>query len=213
MGDRDGPRLTTRERRRPEIKARLLDAVEHLTGSGEPYADISVQRLASRAGISRATFYLYFAEKKSLLGAWLEDAGSSLRDEATAWLAGDGVSEGRLREVLDRAAMAYRAHTALIEAVYNEAARDAETREALSTLSRGVVDALCEHVERGQRDGWIDPALLPAETAAWLVWSLESGLRDLIAPSPADAVASLVDAQTGMWWHVLYADAADHRDD
>lgn len=209
MADGGAAPVTRRETRRQEIKQRLLDAIEHLTADGESYATVSVDRLAAHAGISRATFYLYFSEKKALLNAWLEDVRGHLNEVLAAWpeVVGADVTRHDVELGLRRLATVYRAHATLIEAVYNEAARDSGTRDVLERLVWDSIAALRVQIERGQQEGCMDPALLPGETAAWLIWSLQSGLRDLVAPSTEAETALLVDAHAAIWWHVLYAAA------
>lgn len=198
---------SVRERRRPEVRARLLTAIEELTSGGESYNDVSVERLASSAGIARATFYLYFPEKSALLGAWLEDAGADLMAALMRWRALDETSTSEdLLDVIQGVVAVSSPGASLLEAVHAEAAREVTLRESLGDLVRRATEGLAEHIEDGQSGGWIDPSILPLETAAWLVWALQSGLRDLLHQD-ARASAPLVTAYVEMAWHVLYTDA------
>ena len=45
-----------RVQRRAENLAKLLDALEALLAEGESFTEVSVERLAARAGVSRSTF-------------------------------------------------------------------------------------------------------------------------------------------------------------
>ncbi|MGA3253246.1 MAG: TetR family transcriptional regulator, partial [Mycobacterium sp.] len=49
-----------REQRREQLERRLLDATERLMSEGASFTEISVDRLSTEAGISRASFYIYF---------------------------------------------------------------------------------------------------------------------------------------------------------
>jgi AcrR family transcriptional regulator len=71
-----GPRRATR----PETPSKgdrrerdLLDAAGRLLGSGE-FGGASVTDIAGEAGLSRASFYFYFASKQALLASLLDDA-------------------------------------------------------------------------------------------------------------------------------------------
>ena len=52
-----------RQERREQIERRLLDATERLMADGASFTELSVDRLATEAGISRASFYIYFEDK------------------------------------------------------------------------------------------------------------------------------------------------------
>ncbi|HEY5854151.1 MAG TPA: helix-turn-helix domain-containing protein, partial [Aldersonia sp.] len=58
---------TTRAQRRAAIEQAMLAATERLMESGTSFTELSVDRLASEAGISRPTFYVYFEDKGDVL--------------------------------------------------------------------------------------------------------------------------------------------------
>src|SRR5947209_6331519 len=69
-----GPRVPSTTRRpsssrdrRAAIEARILAALEELLRAGASFTELGVERIASAAGISRSTFYLYFTDKTDLL--------------------------------------------------------------------------------------------------------------------------------------------------
>jgi AcrR family transcriptional regulator len=65
---RRSPRSDEKRRaRRAAVQARVRDATEDLLREGNNYAEMSIETIAARAGISRTTFYDYFADKRELL--------------------------------------------------------------------------------------------------------------------------------------------------
>lgn len=62
-----GHRSVGREQRREQMERRLLDATERLMRDGASFTELSVDRLSGEAGISRASFYIYFEDKGHLL--------------------------------------------------------------------------------------------------------------------------------------------------
>lgn len=54
-------------RRREATQTALVDATRRLLLSGETYSSLYVERIAQEAGVSRATFYLNFADKKEVM--------------------------------------------------------------------------------------------------------------------------------------------------
>lgn len=191
--------------RQEAIRERLLAAVEEVTAGGDSLGDVSVERLAKAAGISRATFYIYFADKGDLLKAWFEQIVDVLMDAAGAWWQLDAEATPEdLRAALAGIVATYRPHATLIAAVYDEAAYDPAVREQVARLVHGGIAGLQAHIERGQRDGFIDPGLLAPETAAWLGWMVERGLRNIAGPAPEGEVDALIDANADVVWHTLY---------
>jgi AcrR family transcriptional regulator len=194
-----------RERRRSDIRERLLAAVEKLAADGESYANVTIERLATTAGLSRATFYIYFEGKGDLLRAWFGEALRELAAACASWLeVGPGSSQADVRAALARIIDSYRARSALMAAVSDEGTQDSSLRDQLSEAIDRSTAALRSQIERGQQEGWIDPDLLPVETAAWAIWMLERGLTQVVPHATDDKVAALVDTLADMGWHTLY---------
>ena len=196
-----------REDRRSEVRDRLLAAVERLLETGESYTELSVERLTSEAGISRSTFYVYFADKGDLLRSWFEHLNEELQDPAARWWQLDGDStKDDLRAAISQILNTYRPHTKLMATVYDAASYDPDIRQEVETTMSRNVAALRKHIKEGQREGWIAPDLRPAETAEWLMWMAERGQHRLIARADGDdEVERLIDAYTDIVWHTLYA--------
>src|SRR4051812_44749412 len=79
-----------RQQRREQMERRLLEATERLMGDGASFTELSVDRLASEAGISRASFYIYFEDKGHLLRRLATQVFSDLASAGERWW---GVSE------------------------------------------------------------------------------------------------------------------------
>src|SRR2546423_14757803 len=76
--------------KRAEIEARVLEATEGLLGEGASYTDLSVERIATRAGISRTAFYFYFHDNRELPIRLTEAAAKRLYAEGDAGGTGQG---------------------------------------------------------------------------------------------------------------------------
>ena len=66
------------------------------------------------------------------------------------------------------------------------------------------IAGLRAHIRRGQSAGFVDPALLAAETAAWLTWMAERGFHQLVRGASDAQVERLVDAYARIVWNTLY---------
>jgi TetR/AcrR family transcriptional regulator, ethionamide resistance regulator len=196
---------TQRAQRREDIRGRLLRVVEDRVAGGESYANVSIDQLATVAGISRATFYSYFADKGDLLRAWLAAALEELDAACNGWRAmPDRPSREDVHAAVVPILEKYRGLSALMSAVIAEATRDGSLRADVSRATAGARKALREHIERGQVTGVVDPRLLAPETAGWLMAMLERALMQTATASPKSLRAQAA-ALSDVVWHVLYA--------
>ena len=76
--------------KRAAIQAAVLEATEALLAEGTPYADLNIERIAKRAGISRTSFYFYFRDKRELLTRLTADVAELLYQQAEIWFSGTG---------------------------------------------------------------------------------------------------------------------------
>jgi AcrR family transcriptional regulator len=195
--------------RRDEVRARLLTAAEALFGQGETFAGLTVDRLISEAGLSRSTFYTYFADKTELLQELAADVLEELFDAATHWWERDRIpSRDELHEGTRRIIVAFVKHRVIMRAMSDAAATDATIREQWTTLMKQSAGLVTRHISRGQEAGFIDPALDPESTGTWLNWAAESSLTRLIAPSDPDDVERWHTVMTDLYWNLLYGGAA-----
>lgn len=204
-----GPtRKSLRARRRDDARARLLEIVQRLLEAGETFNEISVERLAAEAGISRTTFYVYFEDKSDLLRAWFTDVTHQLNDAAAGWWSlGPGACREDLRDALARIVHSYRPHTTLMAATHDAVGYDAGARQLVIDAMNDYVSGLRRHIKAGQAAGFIDRSLPAAETAYWLQWMAERGLHQIPLDADEHEIERLIDAYTGIVWNALYAPA------
>lgn len=203
---RNGKKRLDSKQRRREIRNRLLAAIDSLAAEGETYSTVSVEKLATAAGISRATFYIYFEGKADLLQAWFVETLEDLAAAAEGWWTlGADATQDDLAAALDAVMDVYLGQGGLMAAINDEATQNDDLRSTLSGAIQRGIDGLREHIERGQAEGFVDPALLAPETAAWLVWLIERGLNQVLATVDAEQSALLRRNLTSMIWNVLYA--------
>lgn len=191
--------------RSDEIRARLLEVVERLVANGEGFTEISVERLVAEAGMARSTFYVYFEDKGDLLRAWFSEITDELRDAADGWWQlRPPLTHEHVHRALATIVERYRPHTPLMAAVYDTAAYDPSVRELVDTMMAENTAGLRRHIRLGQQQGFIDPALLPRETAAWLTWMAERGFHRLVRDATDAEFQRLVNAYSRIVWNTLY---------
>jgi TetR/AcrR family transcriptional regulator, ethionamide resistance regulator len=193
-----------RQERREQIERRLLDATERLMREGASFTELSVDRLSTEAGISRASFYIYFEDKGHLLRCLAVQVFGDLAAGAERWW---GVARPDPNDV--RAAMvgiieSYRRHQAVLVALNEMAAYDPETGQTYRDLLTAISARMTRVIEDGQADGSIRPELPAATTASALVWMVERACQQNLPTKPRDYDAELADTLTEIAWGALY---------
>ena len=164
--------------KRAAIEAAVLRATEELLSEGASFAELGIERIATRAGISRTAFYFYVRDKRELLVRLTEEVSGQLYEAADTWWSG----ESDLRTALAAIAELYRRHGALLRAVVEVSTYD----EEVAVFWRGLVGRFAEATrQRIEAEGG-EPALAGA-TAFALVWMVErSFYQQLVQGSPVD---------------------------
>jgi TetR/AcrR family transcriptional regulator, ethionamide resistance regulator len=195
----------SRQERRLALERRLLDATEKLMGEEKlSYAGLSVDRLATAAGISRASFYIYFEDKEDLLRRLAERAVDEVGDAARNWWqAAERDNPEDLRLAMKAILATYRRHELILSAVVETSAYDERVAEVFNELINGIRDATREVIERGQARGLIRP--LPVnEVAGALTWMVERVCYQMVRNSPPDNDDTLAAVLTQIVWGSLY---------
>ena len=177
--------LGRQSEKRVAIERSVLRATEELLGEGASFAELGIERIATRAGISRTAFYFYFRDKRELLVRLTEEVNAELMAAADTWWSGTA----DLRTALHAIADLYREHGALLRAVVEVSTYD----EEVAAFWRGMVgrfaDATRERIEAEDAD---IPS--PAATAFALVWMVERAFYQQRVQGEPVTVDELVDS-------------------
>ena len=183
----------------------ILTTAEQLLAE-RPLSAISVDDLARGAGISRPTFYFYFASKDAVLLTLLDRVVAEA--DAATQDAFRGRPQGR-RDGWRRAITAYydtfRAHRALTLAWAEARFTNAEVRELWARVFEGWVHRCAEAIEAERQRG-AAPAGPPARDIAVALNSMNE--RVLYATFSGDGPAvdegDVVDVLLGVWLTAVY---------
>jgi AcrR family transcriptional regulator len=207
-----GHRGVGRAQRREQMERRLLDATERLMRDGASFTELSVDRLSSEAGISRASFYIYFEDKGHLLRRLADRVFGDLTDGARSWWSVAGRHDpDDVRTAMSRIIATYRRHQAVLVALNEMAAYDPLTAEAYRELLTGISEQLTRVIEGGQADGSIRPGLVPLTTASALTWMVERACQQNLPAKPPDYDAELADTLAEIVWGALYLKPTSER--
>ncbi|MCU0314324.1 MAG: TetR/AcrR family transcriptional regulator [Solirubrobacteraceae bacterium] len=199
----EGRRETPSTAKRAAVQASVLRATEELLAEGNSYADLGIEKIATRAGISRTAFYFYFADKRELLQRLTEEINALLFEQANVWFSGAGDPRQEIRTALANIAALYREHAVLMRVIVEVATYE----ERVATFWRSTLGRFVDATERRileERAAGRTTSANPRATAFALTWMTERTLyQDLVqeGPIPHD---ELVDALTGIWLRGVY---------
>jgi AcrR family transcriptional regulator len=194
-----------RQERREQIERQLLDATERLMADGTSFTELSVDRLATEAGISRASFYIYFEDKGHLLRNLAGQVFADLSEAGERWW---GVAE-RHDPADAKAALAgivagYRQHQPLLVALNEMAAYDPLVGSTYQEILSAISARFAAVIERGQADGVIRRELSPATAASSITWMVERACQQNLPGSPSSFDTELAETLTQIAWAALY---------
>ena len=191
--------------RRVESERELLEAAHALLAEGGSLNELSVERIATRAGRPRTAFYLYFADKTELLMRLTETVAGELYHEAESWWSGAGGSS-EMRGALTRILTTYRSYDVLLRTVVEVATYD----ERVGEFWREVVGRFIT----ATRDRLVADGSLPGTARAkafGLVWMTERSCYEQIARGSASSDPELIEALVEIWERSVYGSPSAPR--
>jgi AcrR family transcriptional regulator len=197
-----------RQERREQIERRLLDATERLMADGASFTELSVDRLATEAGISRASFYIYFQDKGHLLRRLTGQVFDDLAKDGDRWWS---VAQRRrpadVRGAVTAIIASYRRHQPLLLAINEMAAYDAMVGANYNEVLGDIATRMAAVIEQGQQDGAIRADLPAATTASSLTLMVERACHQNLPGRPQSYDAELATTLTQIIWGALYLEA------
>lgn len=172
---------------------------------GASFTELSVDRLATEAGISRASFYIYFEDKGHLLRRLASQVFGDLSAAAARWW-----SVTARRDPADvHAAMtaiiaAYRQHQPVLVALNEMAPYDSAVGQTYRELLAEVSESFQAVIVEGQNAGTIRRQLSPETTAHTLVLMVERTCQQNLPSKPSSFDTELAAVLTEIVWGALY---------
>ncbi len=185
--------------KRAAIEASVLAATEALLEEGATFAELNIERIATRAGISRTAFYFYFRDKRELLVRLTGEVNGELMAAADTWWSGDSDPRAALQLIAD----IYAAHGRLLRAVVEVATYDEDVARYWRALVGRFVDATRERIEAEQAAGHAAPGPAHATSFA-LYWMAERSFYEQRLQYVPVAPAELVEALATIFERAIY---------
>jgi TetR/AcrR family transcriptional regulator, ethionamide resistance regulator len=203
----------SRSRRTPKISGdererAILAAFEDLLGDRALH-EISIDDIARGAGISRPTFYFYFASKEAVLLSLFERMiadGDARRGDTLDRIAED--PPARLRESLTAFFEVFQAHRAVTLAGADARATSAEVRAVWSAIMERWVGEVADAIA-GERARGAAPGGVPARDLAISLLLMNERVHQtaFARHEPALAEDDVVDVLVPIWLAAIYGTA------
>jgi AcrR family transcriptional regulator len=205
------PTRPSRARRTPRVtgderEQAILETLERLLAE-RPFHDISVDDLARGAGISRPTFYFYFASKEavllSLVDRMLTQARTD-RGDALDHLAEDPAEA--LRVSIGAFFDTFRAHRDVTLAIQDASVTSADVRAVWSRAMQGWVDEAAGAIEAERKRG-AAPKGLPARDLAMALLAMNERMltATFARQDPYLDESRVLDVIVELWMRAIYA--------
>lgn len=189
----------------------IYAATAHLM-EGAVFNDISVAQILTEAGVSRTTFYFYFASKFTVLSGLLSRAMDDIFETVQPFLSrsADDAPEAALERSIRQVTQAWRRHRLVLRAVNHHWQTEAELQTLWLDVVERFVVAGAQEIDRERQEGMIASPVSSRALAATLFWGTERILHiagmgvESTLPDEEAAVPSLV----AMWRGTLYGHGA-----
>ncbi|MCW3016786.1 MAG: TetR/AcrR family transcriptional regulator [Solirubrobacterales bacterium] len=189
--------------KREAVQSAVLAATEELLTQGASFADLNIEKIATRAGISRTAFYFYFKDKRELLVKLTEDVTTDLYEQADVWFSGQGEPRIEIRAALSRVAELYASHAALLRVIVEVSTYEEEVAVFWRGLLSRFIDATASRIRAEQAAGNA-PAGDPGATAFTLVWMCERTLYQQVVQQQPFAAVTLAETLESVWMRAIY---------
>jgi AcrR family transcriptional regulator len=185
---------------------RILREAEALLAA-RPLGSISVDEIAAAAGISRSSFYFYFASRQALVRALGDQAQAEVFASAERWLnrTDEPPAEVVARALADNLAL-WRTRGPVLRALYDMRNSDPDSAALWRAIARRYVEATAAQIEREREAGVAYPAPPDArQLAAALTGMNLRAFYDASQRSPlAQGDSELVQTLTTVWMRAVY---------
>jgi TetR/AcrR family transcriptional regulator, ethionamide resistance regulator len=189
--------------KRAAVESAVLEATEGLLADGASYPELRIERITSRAGISRTAYYFYFRDKRELLMRLTEDVTERLYAEGDIWFSGQGDPTDELGRALRNVAVLYREHGNVLRAIVDAASGDEEVARFWHEIIDRFVAATQERIEAEHGAGRVGVGD-PRAAAFALCWMTERTFHQQFVLGEPVAQDALVEALCGIWARAIY---------
>ncbi|MGQ0624001.1 MAG: TetR/AcrR family transcriptional regulator [Sporichthyaceae bacterium] len=214
IGEVARPGEVSNKRNTPRINARksgeklIFEATERLLRE-VPVRDLSVEQILEESGVSRRTFYVYFASKYGVIMRLAEAVVRDISETLEPLLARPAGEHGpdALRRAVDAGCAVWAGHADVLRAVVEHWQEVDDLREAWLGALGQVAAAMSAEIDRERAAGAAQPGPDSLALAWSLIWAsanvLHFGLLGQVSGLPKSP-RQLVDPICAMWMGAIY---------
>ncbi|MBJ7353243.1 MAG: TetR/AcrR family transcriptional regulator [Thermoleophilaceae bacterium] len=175
-----------RRLRRAETEQRILDGTIELLDAGASLAGLSVNRIVEASGVSRATFYLHFADKRALVQRLGETELFAFRAATESFFEHPQAGRDELAQTVDQLVALWRSHAGVLSSLIEMAEYDADSHETWQAIIHAIADSMAPAL-RERRPELDEPMVLTL--AEIIAWTGERALHQMVGRDATDAQA------------------------
>ncbi|GGJ63940.1 TetR/AcrR family transcriptional regulator [Streptomyces brasiliensis] len=191
--------------RRAATRAQLMATLGRLLDAGEPFTEISVQRIIEEAGVSRATFYAHFHSKSDILVRLTDELRESLLELARRWEPGAGADGAdRFARFFVEVISIHRPHQGVLTAVREAASYDPEVSDFYTADLEGFDEAVLKTLLSEQAAGSTPADLDAAAASRIIVWGGNQAIAHHISVDDGGGDAAFARELGRIWWYGAY---------
>lgn len=187
-------------KRREASRADILTGTRRLLAAGGAVASLSVDRIVTEAGVSRATFYVCFPDKHAVVARLAQESLSWREHVHAEVLAAPDLTRAQLDDLLLSIVRHWYADRDVLGAIVELAEHDPAMRAAW----RGAITEIADQAAEQFRVRWRrsrDRLDNPEAVAAVFTWMLERSCHQLVTdPDSAETIAL---AMSEVLWRTL----------
>ncbi len=174
----------------PEIQSGAIDslvsAFERLLAQGESFTTLSVEQLATEAGIARATFYLHFRNKGELVRHLMASVEKEIRQAARVSLSDiDNFGRSDFLRFMRAAVDIHHRHRAAIRAMVEVSSYDPEVAQVYQSFMEHIASDTRRVIEKLKVNKRHHPAVT-TEIADILSWAAERSCSQMLPDNASE---------------------------
>lgn len=201
----EGQRRSARPQQRGELRRQaILRALEEQLAESA-LADISIEQITQRAGVSRSAFYFYFSTKNVAVAGLLVDRFTRLRDWAWPLLTSQEPTTDRWRKLLTWIVEEWSTQPQMFLAVIDARNADPAARALWEDWISLFVDDLVTFIDHERTRGRAPAGPAARSLASTLTALNQQALENHLRSSPAPGAAhELIGVLTHIWVSSIY---------
>jgi len=187
--------------RRDATEQKILDGTSRLLDAGASLAGLSINRIVEEAGVSRATFYLHFPDKRTLIARLAETELMEFERVTDPFFEDPNAGREEMARVFDDVIQLWRDHAGVLSSLVELAEYDADSRVAW----QAIIEAIGTRTTVAIRER--RPELSASEAATLgqvIAWAGERSCHQMIGRDSSEADARRVSkALTEAIWRII----------